>query len=59
MKSSNKKWNNNHIQIKNGKIRLNEQTDSELREEINDEFIEILNKVITEHDASFRGLVNR
>lgn len=47
------------IEVKDGKIVLRKKEKVMLPEGVDDEFMNILNDVINEHDKAFKGLVNR
>lgn len=47
------------IAVKDGKIVLRKKEKLILPEDVDAEFMNILNDIINEHDKSFKGLVNR
>lgn len=47
------------IEVKEGKIILRKKEKLHLPEGVDAEFMELLNKVIKEHDEAFKGLVDR
>lgn len=47
------------VEVKDGKIVLRKKEQIVLPEGVDEEFMNILNNVINEHDKAFKGLVNR
>ncbi|OIJ14565.1 AbrB family transcriptional regulator [Anaerobacillus alkalilacustris] len=48
-----------HVEVKDGKIVLRKKEHITLAEDVDAEFMDIINDVIKEHDKAFIGLVDR